>query len=124
MYLSTLTFTLLVLPLTLLLFYLIPQKAKRVYLELYFRKPFDRSKMNELLNIDEGASLVDVARAFEKKIKDGSIEDYWKLILLGILKNDAKAVEQICNEAIAKHPGELLKIMPMAYTKLLCVSNK
>lgn len=32
MYLSTLTFTLLVLPLTLLLFYLIPQKAKRVYL--------------------------------------------------------------------------------------------
>lgn len=101
-----------------------PQKAKRIYLDLYFRKPFDRSKMKELLNIDEDASFADAECAFEKEIEDGSIEGYWKLILLGILKNDAKAVEQICNEAIAKHPGELLKIMPMAYTKLLCVSNK
>ncbi len=101
-----------------------PQKAKSIYLELYFRKPFDRSKMNELLNIDEGASFVDAERAFEKEIKDGSIEGYWKLIMLGILKNDVQMVEQICDEAIAKHLGELRKIMPTAYTKLLCVSNK
>jgi hypothetical protein len=101
-----------------------PKKAKSIYLELYFRKPFDRSKMNELLNIDEGASFVDAERAFEKEIKDGSIEGYWKLIMLGILKNDVQMVEQICDEAIAKHPGELRKIMPTAYTKLLCVSNK
>ena len=80
--------------------------------------------MNELLNIDEGASFMDVERAFEKEIKDGSIEGYWKLIMLGILKNDVQMVEQICDEAIAKHPGELRKIMPTAYTKLLCVSNK
>lgn len=101
-----------------------PQKAKRIYLDLYFRKPFDRIKMKELLNIDEDASFADANRAFEKEIEDGSIEGYWKLILLGVLKNDAKVVEQICDEAIAKHPGELMKIMPMAYTKLLCVSNK
>jgi len=100
------------------------QKAKRVYLELYFRKPFDRSKMNELLNIDEGASFVDVASAFEKEIKDGSIEGYWKLILLGILKNDVKMVEQICDEAITRYPDRLMEILPKAYTKLLSVRTE
>lgn len=99
------------------------EKAKQFYLDVYFRKPFDRSKMLELLDIaDDCGESFDVARnRFDTELLNGDIEGYWKLLLLAVLQNKKAAVEQLCDDAIEKHPGDLMKILPKAYTKLLTV---
>jgi hypothetical protein len=99
------------------------EKAKQFYLDVYFRKQFDRSKMLELLDMaDDSEESFNVARnRFDTELLNGDIEGYWKLILLAILQNDKAAVEQLCDDAIEKHPGDLMKILPKAYTKLLTV---
>ena len=86
---------------------------------IYFRKPFDKNKMLEVLGVSDGEALNEFEELLEKSRKAGEVEAYWKLILLGILRNDIKMVEQLCAEAIEKHPDTLMKIMPKAYTKLL-----
>ena len=99
------------------------EKAKQFYLDVYFRKPFDRSKMLELLDIaDDSQESFDAARnRFDAELLSDDIEGCWKLILLAILQNDKVAIEQLCNDAIEKHPDDLVKILPKAYTKLLTV---
>ena len=95
------------------------ERAKHFYLDVYFRKPFDRAKMLEVSGISDTESLIEAEQGFKQDVNNGDVEGYWKLILLGILQNDTEMVEQICDEAIKKHPNDLMKIMPKAYTKLL-----
>ena len=95
------------------------EAAKRFYLDVYFRKSFVKDKMLEILGVSDGEALNEFEELLEKSRKAGEVEAYWKLILLGVLRNDVKMVEQLCAEAIEKHPDKLMEIMPRAYTKLL-----
>ena len=95
------------------------EAAKRFYLDVYFRKPFDKNKMLEVLDVSNAETLNEFEQLLEKSRNAGDIEAYWKLILLGILRNDVNTVEQLCLEAIEKHADRLMEIMPKAYTKLL-----
>ena len=99
------------------------ERAKQFYLDVYFRKQFDRHKMLELLEIadDSKKSFDDTRTRFDAELLNDDVEGYWKLILLAILQNDKAAVEQLCNDAIEKHSVDLAKIFPKAYTKLLTV---
>lgn len=95
------------------------EAAKRFYLDVYFRKSFDKDMMLEVLGVSNGEALNEFEELLEKSRKAGEVEVYWKLILLGVLRNDVNMVEQMCTEAIEKHPDRLMEIMPKAYTKLL-----
>ena len=95
------------------------EAAKCFYLDVYFRKPFDKNKMLEVLGVSNAETLKEAEERLEKSREAGDIEAYWKLILLGILRNDVNTVEQLCAEAIKKHSDRLMEIMPKAYTKLL-----
>ena len=95
------------------------EAAKRFYIDVYFRKPFDKNKMLEVLDVSNAETLNEFEQLLEKSREAGKIEAYWKLILLGILRNDVNTVEQLCSEAIEKHADRLMEIMPKAYTKLL-----
>ena len=95
------------------------EAAKRFYLDVYFRKFFDKDKMLEVLGVSDEERLNEVEAALEKSRESGDIESYWKLILIGILQNDINMVEQLCTEAVESYPDRLMEIMPKAYTKLL-----
>ena len=75
--------------------------------------------MLEVLGVSNAETLNEFEQLLEKSREAGEIEAYWKLILLGILRNDVNTIEQLCAEAIEKHPDRLMEIMPKAYTKLL-----
>lgn len=95
------------------------EAAKRFYIDVYFRKSFDKNKMLEVLGVSNAETLNEFEQLLEKSREAGEIEAYWKLILLGILRNDVNTIEQLCAEAIKKNPDRLMEIMPKAYTKLL-----
>ena len=99
------------------------ERAKQFYLDVYFRKQFDRSKMLELLDIadDSEETFVAARNHFATELLDGNVDGYWKMILLAILQNDKASVEQLCDDAIEKYSDDLMKILPKAYTKLLTV---
>ena len=93
--------------------------AKSFYLDVYFRRSFDRAKMLEVLGMNKNISLKEAEQSFRRFIENGDVEGYWKLILLGIMQSDISFVDQICNEVIINKPKRLMEIMPKAYTKLL-----
>ena len=95
------------------------EAAKHFYLDVYFRKSFVKDKMLEVLGVSDVEALNEFEELLEKSRKSGEVEAYWKLILLGALRNDIKIVEQLCAEGIEKRPDRLMEIMPKAYTKLL-----
>ena len=95
------------------------ERAKCFYLDAYFRKPFDTTKMLEVLGLSDTVSLIEAEQSFKREVENGDLDGYWKLILLAILQNDTDKVDQICGEAIVSHSDRLMEIMPKAYTKLL-----
>ena len=99
------------------------ERAKQFYLDVYFRKQFDRSKMLELLDItDDSEEAFEATKLrFNAELLDGNVDGYWKMILLAILQNDRASVEQLCDDAIEKYSDDLMKIIHKAYTKLLTV---
>ena len=99
------------------------EKAKSFYIDRYFGEQFDRSKVLTKLEIaEDNEDLIKEAElAYKAEIESGSIDGYWKLIVLKVLGGNAEELAQIFDDAIEKHPDELKYIFPNASVSLsLC----
>ena len=99
------------------------ERARRFFLDVFFRAKIDRDKALELLDISKGSSEADLRAALRESIADGDSHEsamgYGKLILTEILKGDKDAVGRIFDEALEDPRGNILKVMITTYT-LLC----
>lgn len=85
------------------------EKAKKFYMDLYFRNLINRSKTLVGLGIaEDNEDLIKEAElTYKAEIENGNIDGYWKLIVLKVLEGNRKQTGEICNKAIKKHPNKL-----------------
>ncbi len=95
-------------------------KAKRVYLSLYSKRHVNLENACRILKISgsDAEALAEAQQRFVADVQNGDVEGYWKQMLLAAMTNDMATVERICDEAIERHPDDLMRILPKAYTKI------
>lgn len=96
------------------------ERAKRFYMDVWFREEFERALLLERLGIAEDSedTIAVAERAFRADADRGEPMGYVNLVALGILRGDVGTVERLYDEVVAKHPDQMAMIFGKAHLKV------
>lgn len=94
------------------------ERAKRFYLDVYFRKQADTERLLEVLGINDSMTLDKAKQSLKCDVDNGDAEGFKKLMLISILQKEAKTIEELFDKAVESCPEKLPEIMNHTYNKL------